>query len=484
MNQPQFGLYQFVDNSSFNTAFGNMLLNDQRLASGGSFFIAGVVSPTSCVLTTTPGSLVLGVAAPLPFRVLFDSGAYTAAHGTVNGSDTNTTTVDFTSIVPSSGTRIAYLIATYVQIQQNPIVISGPPPGHPDYSSTFVPYQFYTNAIDSIQFSATLTPPDNLVTIEIGRVLLTHGATSLNPIDTEFAEEAQVVVPPVTMNGDVIETTINNFIQFLQGQLVDVSAVTAGQVFTYNGVQWQGGTPATTLPPSGPAGSDIGGTYPNHVIVTGLQGRPVSTNVPTAGQYLVWNTSSWIPTSLVLPTKLPPSGPAFGDLGGAYDAPTGPTVIKLQGVPISATVPTSGQVLAISLGGPTKTWTPTTLAPILSSLSFNGTASFPVNPLTGSAGTLLIQWGYYSPTVPPDNFAGFLGSDESYTVNWNVTFPNDCLWASASLSNKAADRSAGTVVMETVSTAFDGGVFRSDLTPGGNIGKQFNDGFYWFAIGF
>ena len=81
--------------------------------------------------------------------------------------------------------------------------------------------------------------------------------------------------------------------------------------------------------PGGAAGGDLTGTYPNPRVV-GLNSIPIL-GTPTVNQYLTFTGSAWRPTSL---TGLPPVGPAGGDLTGSYP---NPQVVSLKTIPIIGT---------------------------------------------------------------------------------------------------------------------------------------------------
>jgi hypothetical protein len=204
----------------------------------------------------------------------------------------------------------------------------------------------------------------------------------------------------IQLAGDLGGTAASPIIAKLQGATLSSSAPTLGQVLKYNGTAWvpdavvlaeaqtlslsgttvtlSGTNSSVTLPAVGDATSsatgkvqlagDLGGvaTSPN---VVKIQGVPVSTTAPAIGQVLKYDGTSYVPNSSILAETqvlslagttlsisgtsssvvLPSSSSAAlglmqlaGDIGGTA---TVPKVVGIQGIPVSSTVPTTGQVL-------------------------------------------------------------------------------------------------------------------------------------------
>ena len=197
-------------------------------------------------------------------------------------------------------------------------------------------------------------------------------------------------------------------------------SVSATLTIKFN-VSGSGGVPG--VPPTGPAFGDLSGNYPDPIVV-GIQGITVSSTPPTTGQVLEYNGSQYVPTTpsgsgftaggdlsgtstsqevigiegkvlpalatgylnytgsawqfSTLPSSLPPSGAAGGDLGGTYPNPTVLSVAHVT-TGVLPTANQAAQTMAGAIGG-------TTAA---STINLTGNASITGNlPVTNlAAGT-------------------------------------------------------------------------------------------------
>lgn len=99
------------------------------------------------------------------------------------------------------------------------------------------------------------------------------------------------------------------------------------------------GNPST----QGPAGGDLAGFFPNPTVI-GIRGRSLSASAPSDGQVLTWSAlnSNWVPQTVSITV----TGPAGGDLGGSYPDPS---VVNIHGasVPVAGSL-TTGNVLQVT----------------------------------------------------------------------------------------------------------------------------------------
>lgn len=128
--------------------------------------------------------------------------------------------------------------------------------------------------------------------------------------------------------------------------LSDVSAPAPqeSEVLTFSGGQWIAAPPAAGGGgggATGPAGGDLEGAYPDPT-VAGLRGRVVSAAGPSTNQVLTWDGSQWGPADVPAVDAIRPGDAAGGDLTATYP---NPTVAGLQTRPVSDAAPNAGDVL-------------------------------------------------------------------------------------------------------------------------------------------
>jgi hypothetical protein len=184
-NTPNFTDPQFIDASApggLNQAFGAVSGSLASLASG-AWAVPGLIDPENAGYGFS--GMVTTANLQLPWGLVTSGGVVVHAHGTQTGLDTQLYAVDFTSLVPGTGSITAYLAATPTQIGQNPVPIPGPPPGHPAYDPTFVPTVGYTTTVDSVALSAVTGGIDNFNTFELFRTTLTAGQTSITGYNSQ-----------------------------------------------------------------------------------------------------------------------------------------------------------------------------------------------------------------------------------------------------------------------------------------------------------
>lgn len=405
---------------------GGVASGAQLPSAGGD--LSGLL--TNATVSGMQGRAISGVA-PVPGQVLTWNGAQwtpqasAGAVGTVFGRSGAVTSqsgdYSFGQIsgtvgagqLPATGGDLAGVLtsATVNRIQNRAISAAAPTTGQ-------------VLAWDGAQWSPSITGG---VTSMFGRI----GAVAAQSGDYSFAQISGSVgsgqLPAAS--GDLSGALASATVARIQNRPVAPTSPSSGQVLGWDGTQWTpqtaAGGVASTFGRTGmvtaqsgdysfgqisgsvasgqlpSAGGDLNGTLTG-ARVTGLQSRPVATSVPATGQVLAWDGTQWAPenTSGSLMSVFGRTGavtaqtgdysfgqiagsvgtaqlPAVsGDLSGALGAPT---VAGIQSRPVSATSPSTGQVLA---------WTGTQWAPQAQS---GGVAS-----MFGRTGAVQAATGDYS----------------------------------------------------------------------------------------
>lgn len=203
---PVFTDPQFVDASGvggLNAAVGTVSGSIGSVGLG-VWATPGLLAPES--MTYAGSGLTANVTLPPPFGIVTSGGVVVRAHGVLTNADTQAYAVSFSGLVPGAGSITAYLAATINQIQQNPFLITGPPPGHPNYNPNFVPITAYANQVYSLTLAAVSGGIDNVTTFEVFRTTLTAGQSSLGVISTAYQKRAATALAkaPLTVSGGTL----------------------------------------------------------------------------------------------------------------------------------------------------------------------------------------------------------------------------------------------------------------------------------------
>lgn len=187
----------FVDASLLNQQTTYSMQSDYMY--GALLHTPGLVQPYT--IATQISGLNLTLNFPTYAGVLFGDGVLATGHGTTNGTDSGTYTLNLASLVPSSGSATVYIIAEAAQVYQGAHAVAGPPAGNPDFDPNFSPIVGYSEVQDTLAISATIFgPPNNVTQVEVCRLTLSAGQTAISSIDTTHQVLAGSIL---SQNGEV-----------------------------------------------------------------------------------------------------------------------------------------------------------------------------------------------------------------------------------------------------------------------------------------
>lgn len=319
MQVPAWNLNQFIDSTAFNNAETTIANSFSTLLQAG--YSAGFIHPETTTIGAT--GLVVSVVGGAGFGLLTSAGIFAQASGTTTGSPSNTYALNFTSLLPSSGTVTAYVLCTPTTIQVNPVQIVGPPPGHPDYNVNFQPYTGYMTNVDSLTITASNVAPNNTSTFALASCTLTSGTTGLVFNRSTTLRAGPLTNTPVVAASGSLAFNVGTALQVTN--LTAASSITLPLVSGYNGVPFSVSSSTSGAVTLNAQGSDlIFGTAASQGVGVASIPLPAGSSITLLGELGGWYINSGSADALgQARTRLNASLTLFVSLTGSDSANNG-----------------------------------------------------------------------------------------------------------------------------------------------------------------